>query len=486
MFRKILNLVKQSAVYGVGTIAARAVAFLMLPYYSHLLSTKEYGVYALFLVLVGIMQQVYLHGMDISFVRFSAAVKVDQQKRDLGTVLIQTLWVGGLFSLLMYFFAAPVAKVVVSTSGPTEIFVTQLCAIILLTDTLGFHFFTYLRIRNKPAMFSFFKMGNVILNIGLNVLFVGTFKMGVIGAFWAFLLASTVVLIGLMIVCRKDVVFAWKWLQVREWIAFGLPNLPSMFFIMAIEFSDRKWIEALMGVDEAGIYSAGYRIGMLMNMVAQAFRYAWQPFFMQTEKDDDAKATFARVLTYYMLFAGWVWVGSSLLLGYVLKMPLPGIGSLIHPSFWAGFGIFPIIMLAHIFNGIYANFMVGIYVQKKTKIIPLVVGVAAIVNIVGNGLLIPIYGYMASAWLTVLSYAIIAVGVYLYIAPRYKVPYEWGRIARIVVTSGMAYGIGMIFENDYAWIPRAVVLIALPALWYVYVLSAEEKEAISRKLGSTK
>jgi len=486
MFHKILSLIKQSAVYGVGTIAARAVAFLMLPYYSHLMTTREYGIYALYLVLVGVMQQVYFHGMDMSFLRFAAAESDENKNKGLGTVIIQTITVGGLLSALMIIFSEPVAKVVVSSAGPTEFFVTKLCALILLTDTIGFHIFTYLRINNKPGTFSFFKMGNVILNIALNILFVGFFKMGVIGAFWAFLLASLAVMIGLMIIAGKNIIFAWKWSQVKEWIAFGIPNMPSMFFIMAVEFSDRKWIEALLGVDEAGVYSAGYRIGMLMSMVAQAFRYAWQPFFLQTEKDDDAKETFAKVLTYFLLFAGWVWVSASLLLSYVLKIPLPGIGPLIHPSFWAGFSVFPIIMLAHIFNGIYANFMVGIYIQKKTKIIPIIVGISAIVNVAGNGLLIPIYGYMASAWLTVVSYAIIAIGIYIYIAPRYKVPYEWGKLARICVTSAMAYGIGMIFDGPYAWIARAFVCLALPALWYVYILDSKERNAMARRLGLSK
>jgi O-antigen/teichoic acid export membrane protein len=482
MFAKIKSLMKQSAVYGLGTIAARAVAFLMLPYYTHLMSKEEYGKYALFLVFIGIMQQVYLHGMDIAFIRFSSNETDENKSRDLGSVLIQTFVVGGFFSALTYYFAPHVAKVIVFSSGPSEILVAKICAAILLIDTLGFHLFTYLRIKNRPGLFSIFKLSNVFVNIGLNILFVGFMKMGVVGAYWAFLASSGAVFVGLMIIIGSQIKFSWKWLRAKEWLIFGLPNLPSMIFYMAVEFSDRKWIEGLLGVDEAGIYSAGYRIGMLMNMVAQAFRYAWQPFFMQTSNDEDARETFALVLTYYVAFAGWIWLGATLLLGDLLRMQLPGIGSLIAPEFWAGFSVFPIIMLAHIFNGIYANFMVGIYIQKKTKVIPLIVGISAVVNIVGNGLLIPVFGIMASAWLTVVSYVIMAVGLFIYIAPRYKVPYEWDRLIKIVITVTVAWGVSTIFTADGSWIPKTFIVISLPFVWFRYLLNERERSGLLRRL----
>lgn len=481
MFAKIRSLTKQTAVYGIGTIAARAVAFLLLPYYSHLMTPAEYGVFTLFLIFVGIMQPLYMHGMDISLLRFSAAAERPEQRRDLGFVLLQTLMVGGVISTLIAVFSPQVARLVVSESSGIERDLALMSAAVLLTDTLGFHIFTSLRIRRKPLLFSAFKLGNVLLTIALNIYLVGTLRLGAFGGFLAFLISSAATLLGLLWVVRREISLHWTRSQLAEWLTFGLPNVPSMLFIMILEFSDRKWIEALMGVDEAGIYSAGYRLGMFMNMVAQAFRYAWQPFFLQTAKDEDAKLTYARVLTYFLMATGWMWLGMALLLEPLLKLPLPGIGPLIDPRFWAGFSVFPVVMLAHIFNGIYANFMVGVYLEKKTKIIPLVVGIAAAVNVAGNGFLIPIYGWMASAWLTVASYAIIAVGIFLYINRRYPVPYEWGRIVQIAVSVALMWGIAhyVLPEGHAVWWDILIVAL-LPMLWIRFLLTSAEKSGFRR------
>ncbi len=496
MFGKIKNLVKDSALYGVGTILTRAVAFLLLPYYSHLMTPAEYGIYTLFMILVAVVQPFYIQGMDIAFLRFTADAELKDQKRNLGAVLVHTLLFGGIITTLLFLFAEPVAQVVVKDAQGIDIrTMAQLAALVMLLDTMCYHIYGYLRIQHRAITFSIFKLSNVVVNIGLNVYLVGALHMGALGAFWAFFWTSVVTLLALIFVVIKHIRLTWSWSLVKPWLIFGLPNLPSMLFFYAVEFSDRKWVELLMGVDQAGIYAAGYRVGMLMNMVAQAFRFAWQPFFLQTAKDADSKETFARVLTYYMAFTALIWLGASLMLGDLLKMHIPGIGVLIAEPYWAGLQVIPIIMLAHIFNGVYANFMVGVYIQKRTLIIPVVIGSAAVVNIVGNYFLIPIYGYMASAWLTVLSFVMMAGLMYAYIAPKYPVPYEWQRIGRIVLSTGAAFGVAITVEDalmdahgptlaviSVVWLVRVAVVVLLPIIWWGYIAAEDEKAAIRRRL----
>ncbi|MCB2212369.1 oligosaccharide flippase family protein [bacterium] len=489
MFAKLRQLLKESVIYGLGTIAARAVNFLLLPYYSHLMTTEEYGIYALFMLLVAFLQPVYIHGMDIAYLRYSADANRGEQKKHLGSMLVHSLITGGAITIALFLFAPAVSRLFVSDAGALGEQLTRIAAIIILVDTLGAHIYNWLRINNRAAAFSTIRTMNVAVNIGLNILFVGVFGWGVLGAFWAFLGASTAVLIALAVLAWRDITLGWSWPMVKEWMIFGLPNLPSQLFMIAIEFSDRKWIELYMGLDDAGIYSAGYRVAMLMSMIAQAFRYAWQPFFLKTAKDADAKPLFARVLTYYILFTGWIWIFCAFFLPTLLKIPIPGIGEngqpghLINAAYWAGFQIVPIVMLAHVFNGIYANLMVGVYLEKKTKIIPVAIGAAAVVNIAGNGLLIPIYGYMAAAWLTVVSYVVMTVILFSYIRRKYHVPYEWSRIIRIAATVGAFYGIAQPFDGIGGMWLRIGILLFLPLLWWYYILNDEERDGVTRRLG---
>jgi O-antigen/teichoic acid export membrane protein len=482
MGSKIRGLAKDSVIYGVGSIAARAVGFLLLPYYSHLLSPAQYGVYALFMVMITLLQPFFVHGVDIAMLRFTRREELEGSPH-LGQSLLQGMGVGGTLALALILLAPDVATLVVQGAGPRETMIVRITAGILLLDTLGYHCRTWLRIQRRPVAFGLVMMANVVVNISLNVLLVGVLGWGVVGAFWAFLFASLSTLLALLALVRRSLAGSWRWSSVREWLAFGLPNLPSQLFFVLVEFSDRKWIEHYLGLEQAGIYAAGYRISMLMSLVAQAFRFAWQPFFVQTSSDEDAREVFARVLTYYILAAGWLWLAASLLLPPLLKLPLPGVGPLIEQRYWAGFAVVPVVMLAHIFNGIYANLMAGVFIEKKTRVIPLVVGAAAVVNVVGNGLLVPRYGYMASAWLTVASYFLMAAGLYFYIAPRYPVPYEWRRIAVVAATLAGGWLLATSLAGPVGLILKGGVVLLLPLAWYKAVFTEGERGVLRRRLG---
>ncbi len=480
---KILSLFKQSGVYGIGSIAARAVGFLLLPYYSHLMTPDEFGLYSLFMVLVTIAQPLYVHGIDIAFMRYAADAEPPEQRRALGTALAQGLLAGGVLSFLLVAFAPLMTELVVSGSSARGAAMVRLSAGFMLIDTLSNYLLVFMRIRRRAALFSVIKLGNVLVNISLNVWLVGAMNLGAVGAFWAFFITAAVELLTLLAISWGEIAFGWTWREIRCWLAFGLPNLPAMLFMAAIEFSDRKWIESLLSVGEAGLYSAGYRIGMLMSMIAQSFRYAWQPFFLQHSRDVDARETYARVMTYFVAFVSWLWLVCALLLGDALRMRLPGVGALIHPSYWPGLKVFPVVMLAHIFNGVFANLMVGVYIKERTKIIPLVIGAAAVVNVAGNGLLIPVYGYMASAWLTVASYGLMAFLMYLYIAPRYPIPYEWRRLSAIALTIAVLWGVSRALPESSSLGAMVVLSCLPPVIWWLTILHPSEKEALLRMKG---
>ena len=116
-------------------------------------------------------------------------------------------------------------------------------------------------------------------------------------------------------------------------------------------------------------------------------------------------------------------------------------------------------------DGVYANFTVGIYIKKKTHYLPLITGVAAAVNIVGNLLVIPVWGMYGAAWTTVLSMVVMTVLLYVMIHRHYPVPYEWNRISKIVAVTAILTGIFYMFPSMPLWAP-VLLLLVFPVLLY--------------------
>jgi O-antigen/teichoic acid export membrane protein len=266
---------------------------------------------------------------------------------------------------------------------------------------------------------------------------------------------------------------------LKQMMAFGLPNIPTYLFVMMIELADRKILEAMRGLEEAGLYSAGYKLGMFMAVVTGAFRFAWQPFLLSHAEESDAPRLFARVLTYYVLICGFLFLSLSFLVPLLVTTNLPGVGdAIIDRRYWAGLGVFPIILLAHAFDGIYANLMAGVYIKKKTALLPWVTGIAAAVNVGGNLLLVPVYGMWAAAWLTLIAFTIEAILLWVFIRRSYPVPYEWGRLLHLSLVVGGLFLLGSlgVFRG---FLPRIGLIVAMPlALWATGFLRPEERRRL--------
>jgi len=252
---------------------------------------------------------------------------------------------------------------------------------------------------------------------------------------------------------------------------------------MAIELANRKILEIMMGLSVVGIFSAGYKLGLFMAVVTMGFRFAWQPFFLSIADQPEAKQTFSRVFTYYLLVTGTLFLLLDFTIRPLMTMPLPGVGVLIDPGYWEGLKVFPVILLAHICNGAYANFMVGVYLKKKTILMPIVTGAAAAINIIGNILLIPIFGMMAAAWMTLISYFSLALFLYVLIRKHYPVQYEWRRIAVLVTCGAITYFISTLPIFQTVWLLK---LLLIPAffilLFWMNFFLPEEIAAVRRRV----
>lgn len=448
MFQQILRLSRQTLVYGAGNVVTRMVWFLLLPFFTHALPPDQFGVQTLYYILIALAMEIVRLGQDIALLRFYVLEKDDERRKAIFSTLF---WAAFIFttaiSWLLWSYAEFWTRLIIDLPGPCPewmIYTLKLCAGIILLDNIAAFPLVIMRAENQPGRFLSAKLSGVLVQTGMTLILLLLMGRGVPAIFEGNLIASAVTLLICMPTILSRLRFKFEKAILVACLAFGLPNVPNVIFVQFVELADRKILEILRGINEVGLYSAGYKLGMFLSIVATGFRFAWQPFFLQISDRPDAKSVYSRVLTYYLAIVIWLYLLLTAFVKPLVQWDIPGVGSLIDPQYWSGLAIFPIILLAHIFNGMYAVFMVGIYMEKKTRVLPLITGLAAIVNIGGNILLVPYFGMWACAWLTVVSYALMAGLIYVYIQRYYYVVYEWNRVFHLALTAGLIFEVGAI------------------------------------------
>jgi O-antigen/teichoic acid export membrane protein len=261
-----------------------------------------------------------------------------------------------------------------------------------------------------------------------------------------------------------------------EMIKFGLPYVPSGLAVVAMDLIDRFFLERMTSLEITGIYSAGYKLGMFMALFIAAFRFAWHPFFLSTSKQENAKQVFAKVLTYFVLACSFVFLGISLFIDEIVRFKIFGF-TLFGEAYWESTVIVPLILISYIFYGVYVNFLVGVYLEKKTSMLPLITGAAALVNVIANLILIPFLGMMGSAWAKVLCYSTMAVLLYYKVYRIYFVQYEWGRIVRIAVAAIGIFLVQFYLLQFESWFLKlGLILIFFLILLFSGFLDKSEKK----------
>jgi O-antigen/teichoic acid export membrane protein len=225
-----------------------------------------------------------------------------------------------------------------------------------------------------------------------------------------------------------------------------------------------------------------------MMLVVGMFDYAWRPFFLTHARDQDAPKLFSKVFTYVAALLMLVFVTGSLFIEDIVRVKFFG-RYFIHPDYWGGLSIVPIVLMAYVFTGAYVNFVVGIYLEKKTKYLPYATGAGALVNVVVNLVLIPRYGIMGAAIATLLSYVVMAIGIYFPSQRLYHVEYEWGRLIRVMLAACIVVAAVLLLGLQPATLLGIAVKLGATALFVllVFVLRIfdtadirETREALSK------
>ncbi|MFA5818385.1 MAG: oligosaccharide flippase family protein [Bacteroidales bacterium] len=468
--KEVRNLAKQTLVYGFGTIVPRFLNYGILTFfYTRIFDKAEYGIVTELYAWMVLLLIVLTYGMETGFFRF--AQKKEDYEKVYSTALISLFVTSSLFVILVYIFIKPVSVVLNYSNNHDYI---RMFAAILAIDAFCAIPFARLRKENRPVVFSFIKIVNVLITLGAVIFLLkiapgiynnshGWFRKvynpdyGVGYVFLSNLIGSAVTLLMLLpfIIKSKLVFYRTVWLRMLNY------SFPLLIAGLSGSINDtldkvilRRMIGEEKGLETVGVYGAGYKIAVLMALFIQMFRFAAEPFFFERAKHENAKETYAFVMKYFVIIMLLVYLGINL---YV-----SGIQFIVDKNFREAIVVVPIVSMAYLLYGIYVNHSIWYKLNDLTRFGIYITLIGASITVLINVLLIPVYGYMASAWAHVASYGAMIIMSFIFAEKRYKVHYN---IKRLIPYFVMA--IGMVVFGKFFKYPNLVAELLINTIFII-------------------
>ncbi|MCF7806960.1 MAG: oligosaccharide flippase family protein [Candidatus Marinimicrobia bacterium] len=482
----IKKMAGNTMIYGLGNILNRAITFLLLPLYINMMTPREYGALNLIYPFLALMNVVYMYGLDAGFMRFFIPEKGEKRRQEIFSVVyISILVTTSIITAVLFLSENALATLILGDDPAKDVF--ALAFVILAVDGLAFMPVLYYRSIQRPLRYVSIIFAEVVVNLSLNILFVGFYGWGLKGVLLANIFSSSIKLIFAFPAILKNFKFDWKIKLWKDILKFGLPTVPAVLFAMIVALGDRFLIKYFLGQETVGVYSAGYKIGMIMALVVTAFRFAWHPFFLSIADQKNAKATFARILTLYLIIGSFIFLFVSLLAPPVLTYNISG-KAIITPAYEAGLRIIPYILVAYLFQGVYVNLVVGMYIKKKTYLSPLFTGTGMLINLTTNILLMGYFGYdfVSAGIAAILSYLGQSYLLYRVSRKFYRIDYEIKKILRLGLIVAVLYFTPQVLPEQTVIMGALSVLLFFPALSAFGVLSGSEIRSAARQLLSRK
>ena len=415
------KLVGQTAIYGLSSVIGRLLNYLLVPLYTRYFLPAEYGVVTEIYAYVAFLVIVLAYGLETAFFRFSQ--KDNDVKVVYSTALISLIVSSIIFVILMFVSSSEIANWM-GYAGHTEYI--EWFAIIIALDAISSISFAKLRAQNKAIRFASIRLVNIFVNISLNIYFIVYQEFGIEYIFIANLISS-VITIFLLLPEMLTSVWSFDKILWKKMMIYALPLLIAGLAGMTNETIDRILLKHLLpnpatAATELGLYGAFYKLSIIMMLFIQTFRFAAEPFFFAQEKEGNGKKIYADVMKYFTIIMGIIFLGVTIFYEFIKGF----LGSDYHDE--RGFEVVSILLLANLFLGIYYNLSIWYKLTEKTKYGAYLSIFGAIITLALNFILIPIIGFVGSAWATLICYFSMTVASYYLGKKHFPVPYNIKRI----------------------------------------------------------
>ncbi len=412
------SLAKDTAIYGLSSIVGRFLNYLLVPLYTHVISAANggYGIVTNLYAYTALLLVILTFGMETTFFRFA-----NKENEDAHTVFSTTMGVVGVLSIAfliaVFAFIGPISELLGYVDHPDYI---QMMAVVVALDALQAIPFCYLRFQKKALKFASLKLLFIILNIGLNLLYFVVLGQSEVYYVFSLNLVCTGFITFFFVPELYRIHWSFDFRLLRRMLSYSWPILVLGIAGILNQAADKMifplvYPDHAEGVRQLGIYGACVKVAMIMAMITQAFRYAYEPFVFAQSKDKDKNTTYALGMKYFLIF--------TLLAFLCVEAYLPLLKYMVGASYWEGLRVIPIVMAAEIMMGVYFNLSFWYKLIDKTIYGAWFSLAGCIVLIAVNIIFIPQYGYMACAWGGFAGYATAMVLSYIVGQIKNPIPY---------------------------------------------------------------
>lgn len=468
-------LARHSMIYGVGILLNQAVALLLLPLYTRYLTVTDYGIKELIAITMNVISMLATTAVSSAIFRFYFESEGDRDKDEvIGTSMIALVTIGGLLFLVVSIASTMLSKLILDSRELSHLFIIAVGSLwVQAVNGVGLD---YLRANRKSLLFIIVSAISLLSHVGLNILFIVFLHKGVTGIFISTLISS-ILMFGYLtvpVIIKTKLRFSLN--RLKEMLRFGLPMIPSSIGAFVVHTSDRFFIKAFCSIGDAGLYSLGYRFGILPGtFVSQPFNQVWMPRRLEVYKAPNAEQVFGKIFTYFLLLIVFAGLGISVLSLEILKI-------IAAPEFWQAYQVVPIIVLANIVFTMHYHFNMGIVISKKTKLFALINFSNGFLVLGLNTVLIKYYGIYGAAYATLIAFMYKVALTYYFSNRLYKIYFEGIRIIKICFAATILFVVCQNFHDGNPYWDGSIktaIILTYPAILYILrFYSQQELEKI--------
>jgi O-antigen/teichoic acid export membrane protein len=466
----IKKLASQTIYYGLSSIAARFINYLLTPYLTAVLTKQDYGKMGAVYSMIPLFNIIFTYGMETAYFRFIQ--KKEKTESINNTITISLLCSTILLFTLTWFNQSALANIASLKELPKLI---QLSIIIIGLDALSTIPFARLRNDGRPLLFAFIKIAGIIINIITTIFFLSYCKTHINNSYIHSIYSTTenpvtYILMANVLQSSFTLLLLSKWILPKQWkfdfalwkemMLYGLPMLVAGLGGMVNETFDRLmlgwWLPSSFDFDEQrGIYNACYKLSILITLFIQAFRMGAEPFFFKQAEGENPQKVYARVMKFFVIIISFMFL--------VVSLYIPIWKYFIASKHWVGLNVVPILLLANMFLGIYYNLSIWYKISNKTMAGATITLIGAAITIIINFCFIPYFSYMACAWATFTCYGSMMVISFIWGQKEYRIPYAWKKLTAYLVIVVLIFffhkGLIAVYENTVLNLTEATILL---------------------------